>query len=696
MKKIMRLVMSLIMTIGMCGTMSAQQKVYVWKTDGTVAPFNISDVDSIGFYLPASMDKKFSVSDTKKVSFSPGNLQYNFTTKTFHFAPHQWDYIGEKNLSSVAANGPWLDLFCWGTGNNPLWASPQAESYESYTEWGVNKIGNDAPNTWRTLTRDEWYYLFKTRANASSKYGAAKVNDVGGLVILPDDWKLPSDCQFTPGMMNQYDWYYATNDYSITQWEKMEKAGAIFLPAAGYRYYNGSEYIITLNVGHYWSSTPTNDIYYQAWDLYFTTYSLDARDQNGRYFGSSVRLVSEYETASVFSYKLTLKTQGEGVVKGAATYRLNQVATISATPATGYTFVQWSDGNTESTRQITMTQNMTLTAIFTTTYTLTATVEGEGTGIVTGSGTYPQGEMATLTAIPDVGCKFVQWSDGITENPRRIIMTQDLTLSAVFVKGGRFSVRANMEVVFSPGNLQYQASTDTWRFAENQWDYVGNATYGNVYIGEEKCNNENISATYNGWIDLFGWGTGDAPTKTSDDDADFSIFTDWGANVIHDDDVEYEVGTWRTLAYEEWKYLFEERSNGLWGLGTIGGRNGLIILPDDWTQPSGVPSFIAGINAGGYSNNTYTMTQWKDYMEANGAVFLPAAGIRLQNNTAGGYPYVENTGSTGKYWSSTVSMYTSFKNNAHSVEFNSVDINDIILESFARGLSVRLVRVLPE
>lgn len=47
----------------------------------------------------------------------------------------------------------------------------------------------------------------------------------------------------------------------------------------------------------------------------------------------------------------------------------------------------------------------------------------------------------------------------------------------------------------SPGNLQYQASTGIWRFAEHQYDYIGSG-------------NENISTSYSGWIDLFGWGTG--------------------------------------------------------------------------------------------------------------------------------------------------------------------------------------------
>ena len=47
---------------------------------------------------------------------------------------------------------------------------------------------------------------------------------------------------------------------------------------------------------------------------------------------------------------------------------------------------------------------------------------------------------------------------------------------------GEFSVSATQKVSFSQGNLQYRASTDTWRFAENQF----------VCIGE---NNSNISST---------------------------------------------------------------------------------------------------------------------------------------------------------------------------------------------------------
>ena len=79
-----------------------------------------------------------------------------------------------------------------------------------------------------------------------------------------------------------------------------------------------------------------------------------------------------------------------------------------------------------------------------------------------------------------------------------------------------FSVSPTRKVRFAPGNVQYKASTQEWRFAENQWDYVGDATVGTVYENGIKSDNTLISSTYNGWIDLFGWAT--AGVKNPDGD----------------------------------------------------------------------------------------------------------------------------------------------------------------------------------
>ncbi len=399
------------------------------------------------FTMTPHLERRFTVSENgDQIRFSLGNLQYNPTNNKWRFAPYQWNYMGQSNqyVWSLTYNG-WLDLFCWGTGNDPLSANTNGSEYASYTEWGKNKIGSDARNTWRAPTTAEWDYIFNKRADASSKYGAAKVNDVGGLVILPDLWELPADCKFTPGMVTGgYDWYYATNVYSTTQWEKMEKAGAIFLPAGGYRYYNGNKHVYTDNVGHYWTSTPTNDIFYRAYELNFTAYSVDAEDMGTRYFGYSVRLVKDIRDIPDFT--LTLTTEGSGTVTGAGRYMQDEEATLSAKAGDGWEFVKWSDENTDNPRQITMTADLTLTAVFEEIplpdFTLTVTTEGEGS--VTGAGTYKLGELVKLTAKADEGWEFSQWDDGNTDNPRLITVTDDQTLNAVFKKL-TYTLTVNME-----------------------------------------------------------------------------------------------------------------------------------------------------------------------------------------------------------------------------------------------------------
>lgn len=235
-----------------------------------------------------------------------------------------------------------------------------------------------------------------------------------------------------------------------------------------------------------------------------------------------------------------------------------------------------------------------------------------------------------------------------------------ITLTADYV----FSVSSTKKVHFSPGNLQYQASTDTWRFAEHQWDYVGDATKGNVYVNEEKCNNKNISPSYDGWIDLFGWGTGDNPIKGYDDYSYNSTFNDWGD---HCGDPTGNSYTWSTLSSNEWTYLLGNavdpcRNNAinLRKLRTVNGVYGLVILPDDCT--SNIDD------------------DWGD-LESVGAVFLPAAGLRQGTG-------VYSVGELGLCWSSTAA--SGYDDQAYYVSYASgVESN---YDARNQGFSVRLVR----
>ena len=295
---------------------------------------------------------------------------------------------------------------------------------------------------------------------------------------------------------------------------------------------------------------------------------------------------------------------------------------------------------------------------------------------------------------------------------------------------GPFSVSATTKVMFSPGNLQFNAmkgthqcaggttEKGTWRFAKHQWDFVGDAESGTVYEGGTKCNNAKINATYNGWIDLFGWGTsgwnsGAVAYQPWSTNTAFSDYTpggdannnltgvyarsDWGVyNAIRNGAATDPPGTWRTLTEGEWEYLFHGRKNAekLFGLGTVNGVQGTILLPDDWATPSGVtftPSTEKGLvwdgssyynsNSDNYSHNSYMASEW-DKMESAGAVFLPAAGERAGTD-------MYHVGSNGFYWSATPDNTTI---HAYHLGFHSFVLYPQFIINRSFGHSVRLVR----
>ena len=232
MKTFTLLLMSLLMVSSL---VFAQKKLCVHKLDGTRIEVLASEVSYIDFEDEATdkeddpvkpddkeenddpikpgddpvndgsfVAKAFSIAENKTVTFSPGNLQYHPANDEWRFAPNQTDYIGETNSIISSIYNGWIDLFGWGTGNNPTNASTDNNDYPTFVDWGVNKIGNYAPNTWRTLTYSEWYYLRFERPNHDKLIGVAQVNGVNGLILLPDNWTCPSGVTFKSGFHDYF------------------------------------------------------------------------------------------------------------------------------------------------------------------------------------------------------------------------------------------------------------------------------------------------------------------------------------------------------------------------------------------------------------------------------------------------------------------------------------------------------------
>lgn len=277
-----------------------------------------------GITALGAVDSYFSVSSSTQVRFSKGNLQYQALTDTWRFAEQQYDYVGADNANIAASYGGWVDLFNWGTSGwnngNDFYHPYNTETVETpghyggygplnsssltgdaaNADWGVycpiTNGGNEA-GLWRTLTKDEWKYLLSKRANAEAKRGVACVDNHNGLVLLPDDFVLPEGLQFNPGFQADasMEGFGFQNLYSKDEWLRMQKAGAVFLPAAGARSLD-KEIEWVGEVGRYWSvdmcDVPGFSTY--VWCMYFCSSSLSTADyNNARWTGRSVRLVME-------------------------------------------------------------------------------------------------------------------------------------------------------------------------------------------------------------------------------------------------------------------------------------------------------------------------------------------------------------------------------------------------------------------
>ena len=231
----------------------------------------------------------FSLGNSQYIYFSKGNLQFQASTNTWRFAENQYEIIGNDNanIGSSSYTG-WIDLFGWGTGNNPTNSSVSSHDYEDFTDWGNNAISNggNTTNTWHSLTQDEWVMiLFYRNTDSGLRFAKANVNGINGLILLPDNWSTNTYYLYNTNTANAA---YSSNTIGLSNWSLLEEAGAVFLPAAGTR--SGTTISNVESDGEYWTSS-----FFQAGDaidIYISDSSAETMVR-GLSDGCSVRLVHD-------------------------------------------------------------------------------------------------------------------------------------------------------------------------------------------------------------------------------------------------------------------------------------------------------------------------------------------------------------------------------------------------------------------
>lgn len=272
--------------------------------------------------LEGTIPGLFSVSATKMVRFSKGNLQYigSAMTPYWKFADNQWIYLGTTTGQDSESETVDRDLFCWGTSGwnngNLLYQPYNTKNNNHYSigygygpydgstyiidltgsyanaDWGVyNAISNggNEQNLWRTLTVEEWVHVCNNRSTLSNiRYVMGNVSGVNGVILLPNDWRTTVHTLTLGGNC-------ASNTISSSDWEVMEVNGAVFLPAAGYR---GGISVSNLGEsGYYWSTTCISYNVKLVKSAYFISNNNGVDPFYGTYrnMGASVRLVCDVD-----------------------------------------------------------------------------------------------------------------------------------------------------------------------------------------------------------------------------------------------------------------------------------------------------------------------------------------------------------------------------------------------------------------
>ena len=228
------------------------------------------------------------------------------------------------------------------------------------------------------------------------------------------------------------------------------------------------------------SCTPFEQYYFDGWDKFVS--GEDNWESAGTIYDNPYRFTVDqdlmFEAIYGNKYHVEVVSAGNGTVSGSGYYEPTESCTITATPNTGYHFVNWTVNGLELTTDnpytFIPTGDITITANFVPYYNIS--VLSSGNGSVSGGGTYNSGETVSLTATPDSGYRLVNW----TENGVEVSTSNPYTFTCT----GNRTIVGNFEE-FIPLVINCSASSSVVLTNSSNQTYTLNLSAGeNVYEGD--------------------------------------------------------------------------------------------------------------------------------------------------------------------------------------------------------------------
>ena len=321
-----------------------------------------------------------------------------------------YGYNAPVTLTATAYSG--YHFLRWSDGNtqNPRYLAAVRDS--SFTAIFVSNVStitvaNANPDMGNVSGSGVYYYQNLVSITATANYGYHFVQWNDGNTQNPRTIIVSQDSAFTA--------FFALNTYSIVATSNSTTMGSV---SGGGQYTYLHEMSMT--------ATPAYGYHFVQWN--------DGVTDNPR----TITVTRDSAFTAQFaanSYTLTVAPNDAtmGSAYGAGSYNYNTTATLTAVPNYGYHFTQWSDAVTDNPRTVTVLNNATYIAQFEiNSYTITVQSSNPAIGTTSGSGSYNYLTPVNITALPNAGYHFTQWSDGNTTNPRLISVTANATYTAQF------------------------------------------------------------------------------------------------------------------------------------------------------------------------------------------------------------------------------------------------------------------------